>query len=452
MGNDTDIRLLREMSGLVTPMALRVAVTLGLPDRLRADHAANSTPTNAPATATDVAAATDADSGATGAATAEAVGADTADPAAETTTVADAAAATTAAPGAADAATTTAPGPATGAGLTTDAAATAPSSNAATIVATPGSTATATVAAPVSTVVAGPAATGPATVDRLAAELDVDPMALELLLGHLVTLGVVDRIDAGYRTTEFGANLCADAGTGLHNLLHHDTAAGRADLAFVDLAHSIRTGEPAYPLRYGRDFWTDLAERPHLREAFDRQMTWRIRQRIPRFVEAFDWARFATIVDVGGGPGDLLAAVLEAHPDTRGHLVDLEAGPARANLARFGDRAGASKGSFFDPLPAGRDAYLLFDILHDWDDDGAGRILARCAEAMTRDAVLVVIEGIRGVGAATEMDLIMLVHFGGRERSIAELEKLAEPHGLVLAGTTKVQGDHSVLEFRKHPI
>ncbi|MFS8098894.1 methyltransferase [Lentzea alba] len=286
---------------------------------------------------------------------------------------------------------------------------------------------------------------------KVAAELDIDAGALELLLGHLVTLNVVERTKSGYRTTEFGANLCEDAGNGLHNLLHHDTAAGRADLAFVDLAHSVKTGEPAYPLRYGQDFWTDLKQLPHLREAFDRQMTWRVRQRVPKFVAAVDWSRFGTIVDLGGGPGDLLAAVLAAHPDTRGHLVDLEVDAARQNLSGFGDRAKATAGSFFDPLPKG-DAYLLFDVLHDWDDVEAGRILARCAEAMPTSGRLVVVEAIRGVSAATEMDLVMLVHFGGRERSVEELEKLAKPHGLQLAGVTEVAGDHSVLEFRKHPI
>jgi hypothetical protein len=348
VGNEDEVQTLRQMSGLVTPMALRVAVTLGLPDRLRADRAtAGSTPTD-PAGAAAVA-----------------------------------------------------PGP---------------------------------------------------TVDHLATELDVDPTALELLLGHLVTLGVVERAGDGYRTTGFGAHLCADAGNGLHDLLHHDTAAGRADLAFVDLAHSVRTGEAAYPLRYGQDFWADLAEQPHLRDAFDRQMTWRIKDRIPQFVDAVDWARFGLIVDVGGGPGDLLTAVLTAHPEVRGHLVDLEVGPARQNLAALGERAQATAGSFFDPLPGGGDAYVLFNILHDWDDEQAHRILARCVEAMPPGARLLVVESIRGMGAGTEMDLVMLVHFGGQERSVGEFEKLAEAHGLVLDGVTEVPGDRSVLEFRKHPI
>ncbi|HKN96874.1 MAG TPA: methyltransferase, partial [Pseudonocardiaceae bacterium] len=141
-----------------------------------------------------------------------------------------------------------------------------------------------------------------AAADQLAGELDVSPVALDLLLAHLATLGVLERTATGYRTTDYGANLCADADTGLTNtLLHLDSAASRAEMAFVELAHSITTGQAAYPRRYGRDFWTDLAEHPHLRESFDRQMTQRFRDEIPRIVAGFDWSRFATVVDVGGG-------------------------------------------------------------------------------------------------------------------------------------------------------
>jgi hypothetical protein len=290
-----------------------------------------------------------------------------------------------------------------------------------------------------------------AEVTGLAAELGVNPMALELLLGHLATLDVVERVPDGYRTTEFGALLCEDTGNGLHNFLHQDTAAGRADLAFVDLIHSVRTGEPAYPLRYGQDFWADLAEQPHLREAFDRQMTWRIREQVPAFVAAVDWSRFATIVDVGGGPGDLLAAVLAANPEVRGHLVDLEVAPARKNFQPFGDRARTTAGSFFDPLPAG-DAHLLFNVLHDWDDEQSHRILARVVEAMPASGRLLIIESIRGLSASTEMDLVMLVHFGGRERTLEDYRNLAAPHGLTLQEVTEVTGGRSVLEFRRHPI
>ncbi|WP_329792976.1 methyltransferase [Lentzea sp. DG1S-22] len=326
MGTEDDVQALRRMSGLVTPMALRVAVTLGLPDRLR-DR--------------------------------------------------------------------------------------------------------------------------PATAHDLAPGLGVDPLALDLLLAHLAFLDVVERTDAGYRTTGFGALLGAEAGNGLNNLLHHDTAAGRADLAFADLLHSVRTGEPAYPVRYGRDFWTDLAEQPHLREAFDRQMTDRMCNWVSGVVAGVDWSRFATLVDVGGGRGSLLAAVLEANPGTRGHLVDLEDSAAGAReLLRergLGDRAEVTGGSFFDPLPPGGDAYLLVDVLHNWDDEQAHRILARCAEAAPAGARVLVVES---PGGSTEFDLVMLVHFGGRDRGSDDLAELASAHGLVLESVSPVAGGRSVLEFR----
>jgi hypothetical protein len=223
------------------------------------------------------------------------------------------------------------------------------------------------------------------SVGELASELGVAPVALDLLLGHLATLGVAERTSTGYRTTEYGANLCADAGNGLTDLLHLDAAGGRAELAFVELAHSITTGQAAYPRRYGQDFWADLAEYPHLRESFDRQMTHRIREQIPQIVAGFDWLRFSTVVDVGGGQGSVLAAIVAAHPRMHGHLVDLEPTATRARRTfsahDLDGRTQVTAGSFFDPLPAGADAYLLVDILHDWDDEHAHRILNRCVEA-----------------------------------------------------------------------
>jgi hypothetical protein len=287
--------------------------------------------------------------------------------------------------------------------------------------------------------------------DDLAAELDVDPVALGLLLAHLATLGVVERTSTGYRTSAYGAHLRAGAGNGLADLLSLDTAGGRAELAFVELAHSVRTGQAAYPHRYGQDFYADLDEHPHLRESFDRQMAHRFRAQLPRIVAGFDWSRFATVVDVGGGRGGLLAAVLTAHPGMRGHLVDLEETAAGAREL-LGDRAEVTGGSFFDPLPTGGDAYLLFDILHDWDDEQAHRILARCVEAMPQDGRLLVIESLGGVGGGTWFDLTMLVHFGGRDRVLEDFTELASAHGLALESVTEVTTGRSLLEFRKHPI
>ena len=290
------------------------------------------------------------------------------------------------------------------------------------------------------------------STDELAVELNVAPVALDLLLDHLATLGVLERTSTGYRTSGFGANLCVDAGNGLADLMSLDTAGGRAELAFVELAHSITTGQAAYPRRYGQDFWADLAEYPHLRESFDRQMTHRIHQQIPRIVAGFDWSRFATIVDVGGGRGSVLAAILAAHPRLHGHLVDLEptATEARRTFTAhdLDERTQVTAASFFDPLPAGADAYVLFDILHDWDDEGAHRILSRCVEAAHPAGRVLVIEPVGGQRAQSESNLAMLVIFGGRERRIDEFRALSSSHGLVLDMVIDLTDQRCLLEFR----
>ncbi|SEF36396.1 O-methyltransferase [Amycolatopsis pretoriensis] len=285
------------------------------------------------------------------------------------------------------------------------------------------------------------------TVDRLAGDLGVRPVPLGLLLAHLTTLGFFERTPTGYRTTEFGENLCGDSLTTV--LLNLDTAGGRAELAFTELLHSVTTGQPGYDRRHGRDFWADLAAHPPLRESFDRQMAHRLRAGVPHLAAGFGWGRFATIVDLGGGPGTVLAGILAAHPATRGRLVDLDVTTAAATFAEHGleDRAAVTAGSFFDPLPAGADAYLLVDILHDWDDEHAHLILARCVEAAAPDGRIVVVEPVGGRQAGTEMDLAMLVIFGGRERRVEEFEALAADHGLVLDSVTDA-GGRSVLEFR----
>lgn len=288
-----------------------------------------------------------------------------------------------------------------------------------------------------------------ASVEELAAELKVSSVPLELLLNHLQTLGVVSRVGDGFQLTAFGANL-RDSFTDM--LLRLDSAAGRAELAFVELAHSIATGEAAYPKRYGQDFWADLASDPSLRTSFDRQMVLRFMGQVPQILLGYDWSQFSSVVDVGGGSGDLLSAILSVNPGMRGNLVDLPAtaSSAEATFQARGvtDRAVVTPQSFFEPLPAGADAYLLVDIIHDWDDFNAHRILARCVEAAPADGRILVVEGVGGRRAATDMDLSMLVIFGGRERRLEEFAALGGEHGLVLESVVDLTDERCLLEFR----
>ncbi|MFE2756390.1 methyltransferase [Actinosynnema sp. NPDC059335] len=302
------------------------------------------------------------------------------------------------------------------------------------------------------------AGTAGATAARLASETGTSPLALRRLLDHLVTVGVfdLDRESGRYRPTSLGGQMAEDAPEGVKPLLDITAAGGRAELAMVDLLDAVTTGQPAYPHRYGRGFWDDLDAEPRLRRSFDAQMAWRFRTRAARIAESFDWGRFGEVVDVGGGDGLLLAAILRAHPGVRGRVLDL-APAAAAAAGRFAaeglaDRAGAVAGSFFDPLPAGADAYLLSDIVHDWDDDQARRILDGCRRAAAPDGVVVVVEPVLGDGVGTAIDLSMLVCFGGRERTVGELVALAADCGLVPVGRVSVADGRTVLEFRPVPL
>lgn len=230
-----------------------------------------------------------------------------------------------------------------------------------------------------------------------------------------------------------------------------NSAGGRADLAFVDLLDTLTTGTPAYERRYGRGFWEDLDTEPRLRRSFDAQMEWRFRTQVAQIAERFDWGRFPEILDVGGGDGNLLTAILRAHPGVCGRVLDLAptTAPALERFARagLGHRAGAVGGSFFDPLPEGADVCVLSDIVHNWDDEHVRRILTRCREAVAPGGAVVVVEAVRGEGADTAIDLVMLMCFGGRERSVDEVAGLAAECGLVLRGTTTVAQGRTAIEF-----
>ncbi len=297
------------------------------------------------------------------------------------------------------------------------------------------------------------AASAGATAEHLASVTGTATPALRCLLDHLVTVGVFE-LDPGsghYRPTDLGAQMSGDAPGGVKPLLDINRAGGRAELAFVDLLGTVTTGAPAYAHRYGRDFWADIDAEPELRRSFDAQMNWRFRVQAPQIAERFDWGRFPEILDVGGGDGMVLEAILHAHPDVHGRVLDLPP-TAAAAVERFAaagldDRAGAVAGSFLDPLPAGADAYVLSDILHDWDDAHARAILTGCRRAAAPDGAVVVIEPVLGQGTGTAMDLFMLMCFGGRERTVDELAGLAADCGLVLRASGPVADGRTALEF-----
>jgi len=297
-------------------------------------------------------------------------------------------------------------------------------------------------------------ASGARTTPELARAVHADADALDRVLWYLTRVGVLRRDESGaYALTPRGDELRDDHPRRMRARLDIEGAFGRADLSFVQLLHTVRTGEAAYPLQFGTSFWDDLSADPGRAAMFDRHMGSDVSAQAPAIAAAIDWGALGHVVDVGGGDGSLLLALLRRYPGLRGTVVDLP-GPverARATLAAAGvaDRTDVVAGSFFDPLPAGAGGYLLSAILHNWDDGAARAILRRCAEAAGTGGSVFLVDrvGPDGESPRTEMDLGMLAWFGGKERGLAALTALGADAGLGVAAT-RVVGRVTIVELK----
>ncbi|MFG2776689.1 methyltransferase [Streptomyces prunicolor] len=301
----------------------------------------------------------------------------------------------------------------------------------------------------------------PRSAQDLAERTGTDADALLRVLRHLVTRGVLDEPAPGeFDTTDLGALLRSDHPAGLRSWLDLRGGLGRSDQAFSGLLDSVTTGRPAFDALFGRDFWQDLAAEPRRGAAFDELMSTQLRVGADEVARSYPWETVSHLVDVGGGTGLQLAAILGAHPGPRGTLVDLPAttGQAAALLAEAGvaERVTLRPGSFFDPLPAGADVYLLSRVLHDWSDDKAAAIVERCAQAMGDAGKLLIAEPVLDDGAGayprTDVDLRMLVTTGGRERTFADFAALASAAGLSAAEAGRTASGRRLIECAPEPL
>ncbi len=205
----------------------------------------------------------------------------------------------------------------------------------------------------------------------------------------------------------------------------------------------LRTGDPAFELAHGRAFFDFLAGQPELGSAFDRTMARVSQDENPVIAASYPFERYPWVVDVGGGQGGLLAAVLECHATVHGVLLDqpqVVAAPEALADPRFAGRWEAVAGDFFRSVPPGGDLYLLKRILHDWDDTDALAVLEACREALRGEARLLVIDAVMKAGNEPDpnkfLDVNIMALTGGRERTGEEFRTLAGEAGLSLLGIT----------------
>jgi hypothetical protein len=224
--------------------------------------------------------------------------------------------------------------------------------------------------------------------------------------------------------------------------------------AWDELLYSLETGKPAFDKVYGQPIFPYLAKHPTAAKIFDAAMTGVHGTETRAMLDAYDFSPFGTLVDVGGGNGSLLAAVLERHPNLKGVLFDrpdvVERVRADLKAAGLGQRCTLVGGSFFDHVPPGGDAYLLRHIIHDWNDEQALTILRHCRKVMSIAAKLLLAECVIPPGNepffGKWLDVNMLVLPGGQERTEQEYRTLYEAAGFQLTRVVPTTTEVSVIE------
>jgi O-methyltransferase len=301
-------------------------------------------------------------------------------------------------------------------------------------------------------------ARGLRTSSELAAAAGVDASSLRRLLRALVAHGVFEE-EAPDR---FVLNPPAE-------LLRHDVPGSqRAGVLFTagdlrwklwsDLAESIRTGEAASERAFGKNIFESHAENADESALFNQAMASFSAALSPPLIAAYDFSKFHTIVDVGGGTGRFLADILVANPGVSGVLFDLPnvltTAPLLLEASGVAGRCELVPGSFFESVPAGGDAYVMKVVIHDWDDARAVSILANCRKAMDRVGSLLIVDRVMPEkaesGRAAEsylLDLEMLVLTpGGRERTEAEFRSMLASAGFALKQIVPTAAPVSIIE------
>ncbi len=281
-------------------------------------------------------------------------------------------------------------------------------------------------------------AAGPKTLAALAQELGCHPPSLERLLRVLVGEEIVADAPAGFTLTDQGRHLRSDS---LGPLVRYVGSMPQW-APWANLDHSVRTGEAAFEKTHGVDLYTYLSTHPEHAAIYDAGVDRFTQEQARKLAEdeAFEETRW--VVDVGGGRGSVLVALLERWTHLRGTLFDLPhvVTAPDSRLGEGGDlfeRCELRPGDMQQDVPEGADCYVIKHVLHNWDDDTCVRLLSRCERAMAPGGRVLVVEGIVLAGNFRDrtrlLDLEMLVSTdGGRERRKPEFRRLMRDAGLRL--------------------
>jgi SAM-dependent methyltransferase len=296
--------------------------------------------------------------------------------------------------------------------------------------------------------------TGPKTAEELAAATKTDAPSLFRILRALVSVGVLSSAEGGrFAQTPLSETLVTDAPGSLRWFAISELGQEHYP-AWGNLMHSVKTGEIAFDNFFGVDIWKYFQQNPEDAAVFNNSMSNMTAAVNDAITSLYDFSQFGKIVDVGGGHGGLITAILQKNPEVKGILFDapqvIEGAQSKIEAAGLADRVETVSGDFFKSVPEGGDAYIMKWIIHDWDDEKSNTILRNCRNQMKANGKLILVDCV--VPETDEphfskfIDLNMLVMTGGKERTEREFAQLLADAGLKLVRVIPTDQPFGIIE------
>lgn len=292
-------------------------------------------------------------------------------------------------------------------------------------------------------------------IETLAKLIGADEQALYRLMRLLSSHAIFyEDEQARFCLTPLAEPLLSDHSDSLRDWLAYHDGDEKRWQAYGAMEYSVRTGEPAFNHLFGAGYFDLLAQDPSQARKFDEGMKNLSADEDAHCIASYDFSAIKTVIDIGGGMGGLLAETLSRYPTMHGVLYEMPHVIAAVEKSKmvgsFGERLSLQRGSFFDGVPQGADLYLLKRVLHDWDDADCVTILKQCAQAMNPGARLLILEAItKGPNLpdfVKEVDIAMMVLFGGKERTQQEWESLLTTAGLKIMRVLPTKTMLSIIE------
>ena len=296
------------------------------------------------------------------------------------------------------------------------------------------------------------AAKGPMNCSALAAQSGAHEESLYRLMRALASIGIFREDQNGnFLLTPLAECLRDDSPDSVKAM-----ALGVGNVwfkAYSELMYPIQTGKGGFEHAMGMPVFEYLTANPDEGKIFDRMMTDIHGGETEPMINAYDFSAFETIVDVGGGNGEVITSILKKHKQLKGILFDLPEviNRARQNITSTGlnDRCQLDTGNFFESVSKGGDAYIMRHIIHDWSDADAVTILSNCRKAMKPGGKVLVVEAVIQEGNEPSpfklLDLTMLM-VGGKERTKKQFDSIFSQAGLKVNRIVPFQNDLSVVE------